>query len=141
MIASVPGSHPAFRRLQYEKRSESLGPRLGIVLHVAVFIIRTNHQLTIELLPVPLQVAEESGLEVLDKLADNPVSTREPQMPAGTQSLSSQEEAQLSSRWAGHPVAFPRMPVDRNQPCSRAPTQLPPSYRARPSSTQSLRRA
>lgn len=46
------------------------------------------------------QVAEESGLEVLDKLADNPVSTREPQMPAGTQSLSSQEEAQLSSRLA-----------------------------------------
>lgn len=46
------------------------------------------------------QVAEESGLEVLDKLADNPVSTREPQMLAGTQSLSSQEEAQLSSRLA-----------------------------------------
>ena len=25
----VPGSHPAFRRLQYEKLDENLGPRLG----------------------------------------------------------------------------------------------------------------
>ena len=34
VIASNPGSHPAFCRLQYEKLDESLGSRLGKMMRL-----------------------------------------------------------------------------------------------------------
>ena len=43
------------------------------------------------------QVAEENGMEVLDKLADHHVSTQESSV-AGVQSLTTHEEDQLSRR-------------------------------------------
>ena len=43
-----------------------------------------------------LQVAEENGMEVLDQLAANPVSTSQ---PVGVDTLSSQQEDRLSSRY------------------------------------------
>ena len=50
-------------------------------------------------LPPPdwLQVAEENGLEVLDQLSANPVSTREPTAVGGS-TLTMAEEEQLSRR-------------------------------------------
>lgn len=52
--------------------------------------------------PIPppwLQVAEENGLEVLDQLSANPVSTREPTAVGGS-TLTMAEEEQLSRRSA-----------------------------------------
>lgn len=48
-----------------------------------------------------LQVAEENGMEVLDQLAANPVATRNPAEAsgAGLQTLTTQEEDKLSSRY------------------------------------------
>ena len=49
-------------------------------------------------------MAEENGMEVLDKLADNPVSSKD---PVGVETLSSQQEDRLSSRYTvcyGHPI-------------------------------------
>lgn len=43
-----------------------------------------------------MQVAEENGMEVLDQLAANPVSTSQ---PIGVDTLSSQQEDRLSSRY------------------------------------------
>ena len=43
-------------------------------------------------------------MEVMDQLAANPVATSDPTAAAGMQTLTSQEEDKLSSRWgAGHP--------------------------------------
>ena len=42
------------------------------------------------------QVAEESGMEVLDKLADNPVGT---EVPGAATTLTSEEEDKLSRRY------------------------------------------
>ena len=44
------------------------------------------------------EVAEENGLEVLEQLAENPVSTRAPTDPAGLDTLTGAEEDRLSSR-------------------------------------------
>lgn len=44
------------------------------------------------------QVAEENGLEVLDKLDANPVATKQPGESAGLQTLTGEEEDKLSSR-------------------------------------------
>ena len=43
-----------------------------------------------------VQVAEENGMEVLDQLAANPVSTSQ---PLGVDTLSSQQEDRLSTRY------------------------------------------
>lgn len=43
-------------------------------------------------------MAEENGLEVMDKLEATPVSTRAPQEAAGLQTLTTEEEDTLSSR-------------------------------------------
>ena len=53
----------------------------------------------------PLQVAEENGLEVLDKLDETPVSQRNPgeTSGAGLQTLTNEEEDTLSSRFIIHP--------------------------------------
>ena len=45
------------------------------------------------------QVAEENGMEVMDQLEANPVATSDPTAAAGMQTLTSQEEDKLSSRW------------------------------------------
>ena len=44
-------------------------------------------------------MAEENGLEVMDKLEANPVSTKAPEDPAGLQTLTIEEEDKLSSRY------------------------------------------
>lgn len=43
-------------------------------------------------------MAEENGLEVLDKLDANPVATKQPGESAGLQTLTGEEEDKLSSR-------------------------------------------
>lgn len=61
-----------------------------------------------------LQVAEENGLEVMDQLEANPVSTRNPAEVAGLQTLTTEEEDRLSNRYEHHSIICLVVLVDYN---------------------------
>ena len=95
--AGRDGSQGGTAAREAARQGGTVAPGLHMFGYLLSSIILLSPPLRME------QVAEENGLEVLDQLSANPVSTREPTAAtAGADTLSTAEEDQLSRRYMLH---------------------------------------